>query len=125
VVLEKLALAKWLMWQKKEIEALQTFFHAAFDEALQSREDANHEIDSWICGLALAGVDVAPFLRKLEDPTVESTLFGFFELNAGGLNKGKLGNSFWNGHFELSAPVINWFESPEIQSLIWKHYGSA
>jgi hypothetical protein len=122
--LGKLALANWLDWSAPEIDALQSFFDVAFDEAIASDDDAHYEADSWICGLALAGADVKPFLRKLEVPAVEQVLFGFFELNAAALPKGKLGNAFWNGNDVLAEPIIAWFKSSTIQSVVWRHYGA-
>ncbi len=125
VVLGKLTLANWMNWSEKEIDTLHSFFEVAFDQALQCGDEASYEVDSWICALALAGADVGPYLRKLEDPAQQDVLLGYFELNAAELQKDKLGNAFWNGDMTLATPIINWFQSAQIQSVIWRHYGSA
>lgn len=118
IVLRSLALAGWKSWHKGEREALQSLFDSAFDDVIFCEEDQEYEIDSWICGLALAGVDVAPFLQKLEDPAATEALICLFELNAAHLQRNKLGNAFWSENKEAAAQVVEWLESSAIQSIV-------
>ena len=127
IALEKLALADWLSWSDEETQVLHDFFQTAFDDILDRRYGNAEEIDAWICGLGRAGVDVAPYLHKLEAPEVFPALIGFFELNAAALQEGKLGNSFWGNNRApatptQAAPIIAWFNSPKIQGMVWRHY---
>ena len=124
IVLRSLALAGWKSWHEGERKVLQSLFDSAFNDVICCEEDQDYEIDSWICGLALAGLDVAPFLQKLEDPATTEALIGLFELNAADLPKKRLGNAFWSDNNEAAAQVVEWFESSAIQSIVWRHYGS-
>lgn len=123
-VLRKLDLAGWLRWDANEIAVLRSLFEAAFEQALVADADG-WAIDSWICGLALTGLDVAPLLQKLEDPAREEALVRYYQLNAEELQKGKLGNAFWDKNDAKAQPVIDWFRSAQIQAIIQNHYGTA
>lgn len=103
---------------------MQALFDSAFNDVIRCEDDPEYEVDSWICGLALAGADVTPFLQKLEATTVKDVLIGFFELNAAHLPKKRLGNAFWSDNREAAAQVVEWFESSAIQSAVRGHYGS-
>lgn len=124
VMLSKLRLAKWRQWSGPEQQAVMAFLEAVFDERLHRGEDAAWEIDALVCGMAQADIDMAPFLRKLEDPSVREVLCGFFERNSAGLAKGKLTNAFWDDD-AAAAPVLAWLQSPEVQNLVWTHDGAA
>lgn len=123
-VLRKLDLAGWMQWDASEIAALRSLFEAAFEQALVANDDG-WAIDSWICGLALAGFDIVPLLQKLEDPEHAEALISYYERNSQGLQKEKLGNSFWNDDKAKAQPVIDWFRSVPVQTIIHTHYGTA
>ncbi|AXE32150.1 hypothetical protein DK842_20935 [Chromobacterium phragmitis] len=71
----------------------------------------------------MAGIDVQPYLRKLNAPAAAEALLAYFEHNAQQLAKGRLANS--DGKSGAGQSVIAWLESAEIQDRIWRHYGSA
>ena len=124
VVLGKLTLADWRAWSKHLSDPLMRLFEAAFDEALLQANDPGWEIDSWVCALSMAGLDVLPYLEKLKAPGAENALLQFFEVNAGALLKGKLTNAFWKDEKANPAPVFAWLNSPYVQSTVWSHYGA-
>lgn len=65
VVLGKLSLGRWQTWPDREQAAVLSVVGAAFQAALQDPSDGAWNIDAWLCGLALAGADVHPFLATL------------------------------------------------------------
>jgi hypothetical protein len=123
VALGKLTLANWKSWPTNLTQPIICLFEAAFDQALTVHPNRGREIDSWICGLSMAGIDVTPYLGKLTLPPAQEALREYFELNADGLAKGKLTNAFWTDQKANPQPVIAWFNSPNVQSLVWPHYG--
>lgn len=118
VVLGKLALANWVNWTSREKAAITSAVAAAFESDLSNSRDPAWAIDSWICGLALAGTDLQPFFAQLENPSNEDILLEYYEQNSEQLLKGKLGNAFWGKDREASAPVIAWFNSPQVQAIV-------
>jgi len=118
VVLGKLPLANWNNWPVKEKVAITTAVAAAFESDISNSKDAAWDVDSWICGLALAGADLQPFFTLLEDPTREELVLEYYELNSEQLAKGKLGNAFWDKTSKASAPVVAWFHSPRVQAIV-------
>ncbi len=122
-LLGKLTIANWKTWSSDQRQSLIHLFDAAFNEALL-HEDAGWEIDSWICALSMAGLDVVPYLEKLKAPAAEKALLQFFEVNAGSLPKGRLTNAFWEDEKANPAPVIAWLNSRDVQATVWPHYGA-
>jgi hypothetical protein len=118
VVLGKLSLGRWQTWPDREQAAVLNAVEAAFQAALQDPSDGAWNIDEWLCGLALAGADVHPFLATLAEPQNEGALFAYYELNSGPLQKGKLGNSFWSGNREAQQPIIAWLKSAPVQQVV-------
>jgi hypothetical protein len=118
VVLGKLSLGRWQTWTDREQAAVLSAVEAAFQAALQDPSDGAWNIDAWLCGLALAGADVHPFLTILGEPQNEGPLFAYYELNSGPLQKGKLGNSFWSGNREAQRPIIEWLKSAPVQQVV-------
>jgi hypothetical protein len=84
--------------------------------------DDGWDVDSWICALALAHVDVTPYLRKLLEPSALPALIGFFEQNSSHLTKGKLSNAFWKDHKAEAAPIVTWARSQRVQAVVQRYY---
>ena len=119
VVLTKLRLAEWRAWPESKIDAVMKFLHAAFDEAIDTASnEANVEVDSWICGVALAGVDVQPFLEKLEAPSSGRALRRFVQWNDAYRTHGAMTNPFWDGDRAAASGVADWLNSPRAQAAI-------
>jgi hypothetical protein len=118
VVLGKLPLGNWQAWPERQRAAIIGVVESAFQSDLQDPADGAWSIDAWLCGLALAGADVRPFLTMLDEPQNEGALFAYFELNSGPLQKGKLGNSFWGGNREAQQPIIRWLRSVPVQQVV-------
>jgi hypothetical protein len=88
VVLEKLALGHWQGWSERERAAIIRAVEAAFHADLQNPGDGAWNVDAWLCGLALAGADVRPFLATLAEPHNEGALFAYYEFNSYPLHRG-------------------------------------
>jgi hypothetical protein len=125
IVVGALALAGWKLWSEAERTAILGLFDAAFDAAIHRVDDPGGEVDSWVCALGRAGVDVATWLPRLLEPSAVRALLGFFEANVDSLRDGTLGNAFWSGREVAAAPVIAWLRSPQVQASVWPHYGSS
>lgn len=120
VVLGKLALADWKTWPEREQQAVMMVLAAAFESAIDPSSADADTLDSLLCGISLAGADVAPFLAKLEQPAQSEVLFDYFESNSTSLQKGRLNNAFWGEHREAGQPVIDWLLSEPVQLIIGK-----
>jgi hypothetical protein len=121
VVCASLARAGWLAWPEPLVESVKDVFRAALEKAIA--EIDGRWVDELICGFALAGLDVAPFLARLEAEDARKALVKFYECNSQSLMKGKLGNAFWRGRKDRAAPVIEWFGSPAVRRIIDQYYG--
>lgn len=118
VVLTKLKLAEWREWPESKIDPLERFLDAAFDEAIETASNhANVEVDSWMCGFALAGVDVQPFLERLEAPSAARALRRFVKWNDA-YRSGAMANPFWDGDRAAASRVAEWLNSPRAQAAI-------
>lgn len=113
VTLSKLPVAGSDNWPAAERDALMNLFEHAFDEAVEasSSNPLHPDVDSWICGLGLAGVDLEPFLRKLEDPAAAHALLQFIRYNDQYRQHRTLANPFWDKARAASDPVVKWLHS--------------
>jgi hypothetical protein len=124
IALGRLRNVNWQSWHKGEQNALHDYFEAVFDHMTGLQEQGSQHLDDLMCGLGLAGVDLRPYLTKLEHPDLRPSLLAYFEDNAQSLAKGRLSNSFWDDNKEKAAVVVEWFESDAVQALIWPHYNN-
>jgi len=123
VTCSSLARADWLSWTEPLVDSIKQVFAAAFENAI-ARADGRW-IDELICGFALAGLDVAPFLARLEAEDARKALVKFYECNSHSLKKGKLGNAFWRGEKEQGGKVVAWFNSAKVVEMINGSHGTA
>jgi hypothetical protein len=123
VTCASLARARWLEWPAPLVGSVMDLFRAALEKAIA--EVDGRWIDELICGFALAGLDVSPFLGRLEAEDARKALVKFYECNSHSLMKGKLGNAFWRGQKDKTKAVVEWFKSPAISSMINGYYGLA
>jgi hypothetical protein len=119
VVIPKLRLAHWETWPREEIAAVTGFLEASFEVALQMEDAPGEAVDSWLCGLALADVDLEPFQKRLVQPDARRALRELYDWNSHKLlSQGKLTNPFWHGHPVEMGSVASWLRSPEVQSRV-------
>ncbi len=121
VVCAGLARADWLAWPEPLVASIKEVFWAAFESAIGQAE--GRLIDELICGFAAAGLDVTPFLDRLEREDASKALVKFYECNSHSLIKGRLGNGFWDGQKGQAATVIDWFNAPRVRYIIERYYG--
>jgi hypothetical protein len=120
VVCSSLARADWLSWPAPMVDSILDVFWAALEKAILDCD--GRWIDELICGFALAKLDVAPFLARLEAPDARKALVKFHECNSQSLLQGKLGNAFWGADKARGKAVIAWFKSAKIAGLISSYY---
>lgn len=121
VICSNLARANWFSWPGQLKDSIIGLFSVALEVAISG--DDGWKADELICGFALAGLEVGRFLRRLEAEDAAKTLVKFYERNSQSLMKGKLGNAFWRDHKAEARPVIEWFVSPHVVSIINGYYG--
>jgi len=117
VVMKKLALAHWETWTDQERGSINCLLDSWFKARLDMGADAAEELDSLLCGIALSGAPIAQYLDRLMDKP--SALVAVYELNSNALLKNKkLANAFWSGEREASRPIVAFFQSPRVRSLL-------
>jgi hypothetical protein len=115
-----LANAKWLGWLDKERAAVEAVFEAQFQALLDAHD--GFALDSWLCGLSRAGVELASYLAKLA--AAPAAVLAYYEQNADKLDEGTLGNAFWDDdpHGGMKQ-IVEWFRSLEISLIVLEAYG--
>lgn len=122
VLLPKLRLAHWETWSKQQLDAVNAFLTAGFEGAVLSIDEPGRAVDSWLCGLALAHIDLEPFQRRLLQPNAAQALRELYEWNSHKLlMKGKLANTFWAGNPQEAQVVATWLKSPDVQCRVLQH----
>ena len=106
-------------WPTYRLEALTDFLHAVLQAAI--REEDGWAIDGLVCSIARMGLDVTPFLQRVEMST--EALLVYYERNSQELTKSKLGNSFWDKDTPGFNVVLEWFNCPRVSHLIQVAYG--
>lgn len=111
--------AGWEKWADAERAAVVDFFHVIIRHHSESR--SGDELDDWLCGIAAAGIDLAPYLRILwEHPDAALALF---RVNAAPLAGGGLQNAFWSENREGMKQLVAWFYSAEVGIRILEECG--
>lgn len=105
IILGKLAYAEWARWPAAERIAIESFLGPRWDLGL--RQDPSDDVrgshsqfdaDSWLCGIALTGLDTKPYVDAWRRRGAASTVghvAAFLELNPNLITAGTLGNPFW------------------------------
>jgi hypothetical protein len=122
LLLGKLRLAEWQTWPAELRTPLLNLFDVAFDEALAQPDDPADAVDSWICALALSGLDVTTYLRRLEAPERLAVLGAYYWANSQSLSKGRLSKSFWSKRSSEATRVVQWFLSQPVQEAINRYH---
>jgi hypothetical protein len=123
VICASLRNGEWLSWPESLKLSIIDVFLSAWERAATGGDGVG--VDSLICGFGRAGLDLYPFLGRLEAADAERALVGFYDRNSQALMKGKLRNEFWGDFKAEAAPVIAWFGSPGVVQIVNRHYGLA
>jgi hypothetical protein len=67
------------------------------------------------------GLDVQPYLELITQSP--AAVLGDFEVNAGGLPRGRLANAFWELPCPAHDAVVEWFFTPAIVRIPYEEYG--
>ena len=142
VVLGKLAYANWRTWPEREQAALQSFLRVRWSAGLSQDaaesmepEGSHFDADAWLCGIALAGDEIAPYVEAWRRRGATKTIghvAAFLGRNPDLLTVGKLGNSFWDPEQpptaacaeEMRAWLTSCMDDPEFQAQLAIHYQS-
>src|SRR5262249_14397784 len=109
----------WDTWTGSQIDAINTFIRAGFEAAVLDHDEPGKAVDSWLCGLALAHIDLEPFQQRLVQPDAARALRELYEWNSYRLlAKGKLANAFWAEHPNEMRLIASWLKSAEVQARI-------
>lgn len=108
-----------ISWPGERIEALEAFLMEVMESLLAPERHGN--IDEWMCAIAKMGLDVRPYLSRIERS--ESAALKYFSDNAEGLPNRRLGNPFWELRSPGHAAIVEWFHSPKIKNLVFREYG--
>lgn len=111
--------AKWLTWTACEKEAITRLYRTKLTEILAGPDP--FELDSWICGTAIAGLDLAPYLSAIE--ASPSATLDYYTHNSDPSLGIRLANGFWSDSNTGAQQVLDWFYSPSVSKLIHDSYG--
>jgi hypothetical protein len=121
VAIGKLQRAEWQHWSSDERSAVRTFLMAWLDcearLAATGPDTYDTPVDDLLCGIALAGEDLAPYLeRMLRYPPA---LAAVYAVNASSIaTQRKLSNAFWAHRDERGQPLLNFLVSDRVQRRI-------
>lgn len=93
--------AEWTYWSEAERKAVTAFLSAWFDRwaASASADDDGFgygcEIEPLLCGMARAGMDLEPYLRRLLDPGNALALSQLHEMHGEAARKSAPAEFFW------------------------------
>jgi hypothetical protein len=106
-------------WPRNRIDSLVAVLRAVIQDRVAAGDIM--EFDSWICAIALMGLDVMPYLREIESS--RAGILEYFMNNAEGLPQGRLANAFWELPDARQDAVIAWFYSKKIRDVVHDEYG--
>lgn len=137
LILGKLSYAGWWEWPAAERHAIESFLSLRWNAGLGEDppytwpgSPALFEADSWLCGIAQARLDTAPFVEAWRRRGAVNTLghvAAFLDSNPRLLADGTLGNAFWEaGAEECAAQMRTWLsaclDDPEFQTALAAWY---
>jgi hypothetical protein len=106
-------------WSAARLSALTGFLEAVVEAAV--RDGDYFRLDSWVCAIGRAGLDVRPSLGLIGQSP--AAVLGYFEVNAEGLPRGRLANAFWELPCPAHDAVVDWFFTPAVARVPFEAYG--
>ena len=106
-------------WPKPRYEALAAFWVTSISVLIGSKR--YDSLDGWLCGGALAGLDVKPMLAIIEQD--ERAILEVFNANSGKLYESKLGNAFWELPNTGHDDIVTWLRTETIARIPRDIYG--
>jgi hypothetical protein len=122
VLLDKLKRAQWENWPKARKQAVQRVLDLWFADTIAELESlagqdhyvSGSQIDAMLCGIAHAGLPLAPYLGELARH--ETALKACFDWHANSFFKRKtLGSGFWDDCRAAEAEIVAFYESPPVR----------
>lgn len=110
--------AQWMTWGAREKEAITQLYQAKLD-AILSEQDP-FELDSWVCGIAIAGLSLTPYLSAIE--ANPSATLDLYTRNSDPHYGIQLANEFWSYSNIGAKQLTDWFYSPSVSGLILESY---
>ena len=106
-------------WPENRKQAIQNFFGHLIRRSLHP--DHHLYLDSWMCMIGNARIDVKPYLSDIEN--ARSAALYYFEENAETLPDRRLANVFWDMPNLRHDEIVDWFHSPAIRKIPFEEYG--
>lgn len=121
IVIERLNRADWRSWTPRERRAVREFLLAWLDDRASENAKGllahDRAVDAIICGVALAGEDLTPYLEQVFRH--REGLAALYEVNETSIaDRGRLINPFWDADRQASQAVIDFLLSPRVQGRI-------
>lgn len=119
IIFAKLRYADWLGWPSEETTTVRRYLLAAWEVAIESNP-ASTDVEEWLCGIAQAEDDLAPYLTRWQDSrsvnagrhlAVLLTEHAFIQANAHP-------RDFWAERKEQFAQMQAWLRSDAIKQSI-------
>jgi len=100
-------------WPKAKHAALVSLFSTVMASFVDSRR---FSIDDWLCGIGLAGLDIAPFVSLVEsNPAAVAVVYAD---NANTLPERRLTKAFWKLPNTAHDVLVAWLLSGAVQSTV-------
>ncbi|MFN0278142.1 MAG: hypothetical protein ACKVRN_06005 [Pyrinomonadaceae bacterium] len=111
--------AGFQQWSSSMQRTLSDFLLLVVEHIVRSGE--HWKIDEWMCGIGLMELDVEPFLGLIEQN--QDAVLEYWKDNSGKLDRGLLGNEFWDPPNAQHDQIVKWFQSSKINLIYAAAYG--
>jgi hypothetical protein len=105
-------------WTYARQQALLAVFYAYLDDLIAAKK--YFEMDGLMCILGRIDVPLDRFLDRIA--ATPDAVIGYWEVNAGTLEKGKLTNAFWEPS-DRQDEIVRWFNRHDIALIYASAYG--
>jgi hypothetical protein len=106
-------------WPPRRLAALKEFLTAIVQSAIDAGD--YEKLDSWLCAIARMGLDVAPYLKQVEQS--REAVLGYFAANSKKLQEGRLVNAYWELPNAGHDAIVEWFYSDSISAIPAEEWG--
>lgn len=125
ILFGKLPYAKWRKWSLKEQTAIEDYFSALLNYQLDEVEPEDYtNIESYLCGIAIATENIAPYLRIWESKSsklAEMHLQLFISQYQDKLDNNQLEKGFWGICPKQTELVTQWVSKQRVRKHIGEH----
>jgi hypothetical protein len=110
----------YAQWPKERQDAVHRYFDAVFERTLHLDDDVS-ALESWLCMLGRAGLDLRPYFERVLDfPNQTAQLFATFNNMVS--PAGALGG-FWEDVPDSTEIVKQWIRSEPVRRIVHEQWG--